>query len=197
MEKGSMLKQLNSYIRKNARGFCQGLMWWFTNSIISSFPSHILRNRLLRLVGISMTKNVRFYQGFHIRNPRGIEIADGVSIGPKVLLDGRCGLTIEQSVTIAYDAVIWTLHHDYNDIGFCGKGAPVIIKKNAWICSRSVVLPGVTIGEGAVVATGAVVTKDVPPYAIVGGVPARVIGERKQQEYKYGYRAADDYMWFV
>lgn len=60
----------------------------------------------------------------------------------------------------------------------------------AWICSRSIILPGVKVGEGAVVASGAVVTKDVPPYTIVGGVPAKVIGERKG--YQYGYHFKDD-----
>ena len=112
----------------------------------------------------------------------------GVSIGPGVLLDARKGLEIGENTVIAYQAIIWTLNHDYNDIHFGSKGAKVKIGSYAWICSRSIILPGVTIGEGAVVASGAVVTKDVPPYKIVGGVPAKVIGERDKKLYDYGYK---------
>ncbi len=89
---------------------------------------------------------------------------------------------------IAYEAIIWTLNHDYNDINFCGKGAPVEIGEYVWICSRSIILPGIKIGKGAVVASGAIVTKDVPDYAIVGGVPAKVIGHREENDYQYGYK---------
>lgn len=138
-------------------------------------------------MGMRLEGDVRFYAGFHIREPQNITIGAGASIGPKVLLDGRKSLTIGKSAVIGYEAIIWTLNHDYNDIGFCGKGAPVSIGDYAWICSRSIILPGITIGEGAVVASGAVVTKDVPPYSVVGGIPARIIGEREKKDYRYGY----------
>ena len=75
---------------------------------------------------------------------------------------------------------IWTMQHKVNDPDFGGESAPVIIGDYAWISCRTVLLPGVRVGEGAVVAAGAVVTKDVEPYAIVGGVPAKKIGERSQ-----------------
>lgn len=76
-------------------------------------------------------------------------------------------------------------------------GGEVEIGPYAWICSRSIILPGIKIGEGAVVASGAVVTKDVPPYAVVGGVPARVIGQRERKDYDYGYVRKNDYMHFA
>ncbi len=129
-------------------------------------------------------KNV-ILEGFHIRNPKGITLDGGVNIGPKVLLDGRCGLSIGKSAVIAYEAIIWTLNHDYNDIHFAAKGGPVKIGEYAWICSRSIILPGISIGKGAVVASNAVVTKDVPDYAIVAGVPAKIIGHREIKEYDY------------
>ena len=72
-----------------------------------------------------------------------------------------------------------------NDPEFGVKGAPVIIEDYAWVSSRTTLLPGVTIGKGAVVAAGAVVTKSVEPYTVVGGVPAKKIGERsKELNYK-------------
>lgn len=161
--------------------------WWMTNSVICHFPSSRIRRGWLKMLGMDIKGDVMFYEGYHIRNPKGILIENGVSIGPKVLLDGRCGLYIGKSVVIAYESIIWTLNHDYNDLNFKGKGAPVEVGDYAWICSRSIILPGIKIGEGAIVASGAIVTKDVPPYSIVGGVPAKIIGKREQKNYKYGY----------
>lgn len=90
---------------------------------------------------------------------------------------------------IAQDVQIWTLEHDVVSPRHGLKNGGVVIKENVWIASRATILPGVTIGEGAVVAAGAVVTKDVEPYAIVGGVPAKKIGERnKNLEYALNYR---------
>ena len=63
-----------------------------------------------------------------------------------------------------------------------------MIGKYAWVCSRSIILPGITVGEYAVVASGAIVTKDVPPYAIVAGIPAKVVGYREKKKYEYGYK---------
>lgn len=173
-----------------------GWEWWFTNSFLYNFPSKRFRNFMLRKMGMTFQGDARIYAGFHIRNPRGIVLGKGVSIGPKVLLDGRKGLTIEEGAVIGYGAIIWTLNHDYNDIHFCGKGAPVTIGRRAWICSNSIIMPGITIGEGAVVASGAVVTHNVEPYTIVGGIPAKVIGKRAEKEYDYLYRADKDALHF-
>ncbi|WP_454803358.1 hypothetical protein [Mucilaginibacter phyllosphaerae] len=74
--------------------------------------------------------------------------------------------------------MIWTLHHDYNSPYFAQAGAAVTIKDYAWICSRAIILPGVTVGKGAVVAAGAVVTKNVADYSVVGGAPAKKIADR-------------------
>ena len=167
-------------------GIKSAIEWFIVNSILSSgVTCKRMRYYGLKAMGAKLSHHITFYGGFQIRNPQGIKIAEGVSIGPKVLLDGRRGLTIGKSVVIAYDAIIWTLNHDYNDVHFCGKGAPVVIGDYAWICCRSVILPGITIGEGAVVASGAVVTKNVEPYTIVGGIPAKVIGARERKNYSY------------
>lgn len=184
-------------IKQHCRGFWNGLTWIICNDVLARFPSKHIRRWGLKFLGMKVSKNVRFYQGFHIRMPRGIAIENGCSIGPKVLLDGRKGLKIGKNVTIAYEAIIWTLNHDYNDVHFCGKGAPVTISDYVWICSRAIILPGVTIGEGAIVASGAIVTKDVPPYAVVAGVPARIIGQRQKNNWEYGYCANDDYSHFI
>lgn len=174
---------LKNYIRGGYVGFKDTLIERF----IPSIPSSILRNILIRMSGVKASKNVFFYPGFTVRNPKGLIIEDGVNIGPKCLLDARKGLTIRRNAVIAYEAIIWSLNHDYNDLHFCGKGAPTEIGEYAWICSRSIILPGVKIGKCAIVASNAVVTKDVPDYAIVGGVPAKVIGHREEKDFQYGY----------
>lgn len=173
-----------------------GWEWWYINSFLTSFPSKRFRNYSLKRYGMCFEGDARLFSGFHIRNPRGIVVGDGVSIGPRVLLDGRMGLTIKSGAVIGYGAIIWTLNHDYNDIEFKGKGSPVVIGEHAWICSNSIILPGITIGEGAVVASGAIVTHDVEPYTVVGGIPAKKIGEREKKAYKYGYKSSEDCLHF-
>ena len=73
--------------------YISGFSSWLTNEFISHFPSHRIRNCFLRFIGVKMSRDVRFYTGFHIRNPKGITIGKGVNIGPGVLLDGRKGVT--------------------------------------------------------------------------------------------------------
>lgn len=181
------------YIVSELRGLYGSFKWFLLNTVISFFPSRHVRRYALLCMGMKMDRNVCLYGGFHIREPKGIELEEGVSIGPKVLLDGRCGLKIRKNAVVAYEAIIWTLNHDYNDEYFCGKGAPVEIGPYVWVCCRSVILPGVTIGEGAVVASGAVVTKNVPPYTIVGGVPAKIIGKRDNKSWKYGFNLKSNF----
>lgn len=176
-----MLLNLDKRIIKYQRDF----RWWWINSFLSGFPSRSLRLKGLKFLGMKIGDNVRIYEGFHIRAPEKISLGNRVSVGPRVLLDGRRGLTVGNSVVFGYGAIVWTLNHDYNDINFCLKGAPVKIEDFAWICNNSIILPGVTIGEGAVVAANAVVTKNVPPYTVVGGVPAREICKRERKEYNY------------
>ena len=188
-----IVKLISSYL-----GQCStGLQWWWLNCIVCYLPSAHLRRFFLRCSGVKMSKNVRFFEGFHVRNPKGITLGDGCSIGTRVLLDGRKGLMVGKSVVFGYECIVWTLNHNYNDIHFCTKGAPVSIGDFAWICSRSIILPGIHIGEGAVVASGAIVTKAVSPYSIVAGVPAKVVGERERKNYDYGYKASEEYMHFI
>ena len=186
----------NISIVKHAMGGGNGLINTLLR-IVPYIPSKHLKRWCLRIAGVKMSKNVKFVGSFSIRNHKGLTIKDGVSIGPGVLLDARSGLLIEENAVIAYQAVIWTYNHDYNDVTFAGKGAPVTVGSYSWICSRSMILPGVNIGEGAIVASGAVVTKDVAPYTVVAGIPAKVIGKREKKQWNYGYRASSDFSHFI
>ena len=184
-------------LRQKISAYKTGFIGWITNNVIAYFPSVHVRRCFLQIIGINAPHNVRFYDGFQIRKAQGIHIKEGTTIGPNVLLDGRKGLFIGRNVVIAYDSIIWTLNHDYNDMYFSTKGAPVYIEDFVWVCSRAIILPGVTIGEGAIVASNAIVTKDVPPYSIVAGIPARVVGMREKKKYSYGYKSNEDYSHFI
>lgn len=121
-------------------------------------------------------------------NPSGVKIGDDTIIGDHCFLDGRSRLSIGSHVDIASQVLIYNSEHNIEAEDFKAVIAPVEIGDYAFIGPRVVILPGVKIGEGAVVGAGAVVTKDVNPYKIVGGVPAKEIGERnlKNPSYKLG-----------
>jgi len=141
-------------------------------------PSHHIRNLIYRTFGMRIGRGSHIYGGVEVRNPRGIMIGTGTSIGHNVILDGRGGLVIGNNVNFSSGVWVWTVEHDVASPDFKGSSAPVAVEDYAWLSCRVTVLPGITLGEGAVVAAGAVVTKDVEPYTIVGGVPAKKIGER-------------------
>ena len=110
----------------------------------------------------------------HIDQPHQMTIGENVFINHGLTCMSNGGIMLEDGVMIGPEAALITANHDFNDIRIL-QFKTITIKKNAWIGARAVILPGVTVGEGAVVASGAVVTKDVPARTIVGGVPAKVI----------------------
>ena len=137
-----------------------------------------------RLFKAKIGKDVYMYRSLELRSPQNLVIVGKNSIGKHVMLDARKGLRIEEGCVIASHVLIWTLHHDYNSDDFHVIGAPVTLGAYSWICSRSIILPGVTIGEGAVIASGAVVTKDVRDNTVVAGVPATVVRKIEKGEWK-------------
>lgn len=157
-------------------------------------PLRFLRDIYLKQFISKVGQHVFFYRNIEIRNPKNIQIGSRVKINKRTLLDGRGGkLFIGNNVDIAQDVNLWTLQHDQNDDYYNTVGGDVIIEDYVWIASRATILPGVKIGYGAVVATGAVVTKDVPSMKIVGGIPAKVIGTR---ESKLKYNIGKYKPWF-
>ena len=145
----------------------------------SAIPSHFIRNFVLRIFfRLKLEKGAIIYSGFQIRSPKKIKIGKGTVVGYNCELDGRKGLTIGENVNISSDVKFYTLQHDYNSVNFATVGGPIFVEDYAWVSVRAIILPGVTIGKGAVIAAGAVVTKDVEPFSIMGGIPAKKIGER-------------------
>ncbi len=149
-------------------------------AIAGRIPSNHARLLVYRMFGMKIGRGSHIYMGAEVRSPHRSRIGSGCSIGHGAILDGRGRLTIGNNVNLSSGVWIWTMEHDPNSPTFAVRHQPVVIGDFAWLSCRVVVLPGVTVGEGAIVAAGAVVTKDVEPYAIVGGVPARRIGERSR-----------------
>jgi len=151
-----------------------------------------LRSIWLRLFGIRIGKGSVIHSGARFFCIGRLTVGDYSSVGPRCYLDARQEITIGSCVNISHDTRIYTLGHDIHSPDFRCKGNPVIIDDYACLFSNVLVMPGVRIGRGAVIYPGAVVTKDVPEYAIVGGNPARVIGKRTRN---LKYRNEYDF-WF-
>jgi maltose O-acetyltransferase len=129
--------------------------------------------------GSTLHMGARFYDTFNI------EIGEDSIIGEGAVLDGRDRLVIGNHVDIASEVMIYNAQHDVRSQDFHAVQAPVTIQDYVFIGPRAIVLPGVTIKKGAIVGAGAVVTKDVEGGAIVGGVPAKQIGERGIKDFNY------------
>jgi len=160
-------------------------------------PSHAYRKFWYRMAGMQIGNGTSIHMYTRFYDPSNITVGEDTIIGEFAVLDGRAKLHIGSHVDIASEVMIYNSQHDMHSEHFAAVETvvkePVIIEDFVFIGPRAIILPGVTIGKGAVVGAGAVVTKSVEPFAIVGGVPAKIIGERMQKElhYKLG-RAA----WF-
>ena len=161
-------------------------------------PSHHVRDFLYRRVWlVDLAPRAIIYWGAEIRDSQHLHIGRGRIVGDKALLDARNGIRIGCNVNLSSDVHIYTEQHDHRDPWFrCNSDGSfgVTICDRAWIGPDTTLLPGVTVGEGAVVAAGAVVTGDVAPYTIVAGIPARKIGERNRDlRYEFTGRPAPFY----
>ncbi|MEK7166283.1 MAG: acyltransferase, partial [Patescibacteria group bacterium] len=152
---------------------------------VGHIPNHTLRTFLYLIAGVKLGKGSTFHMWAVFNQPENIFVGEGTIIGDHAFIDGREKVIIGNHVDIASSIMIYNGKHDYESEDFHPVFAPVVIEDYVFIGPRVIVQPGVTIGKGAIVAAGAVVTKNVPPFAIVGGVPAQIIGERKQKNLKY------------
>lgn len=148
-------------------------------------PIHFLRKLIYRSVGLQIPLDSTIYMGARFFKPSGINIGHDTLIGQDCFLDGRAPLTIGNHVDIASQVLIYNDEHNIHDQEFANSFGPVNISDYVFIGPRSIILPGISIGIGAVVAAGAVVTKNIPDYEIWGGIPAKKIGDRTHKKLNY------------
>ena len=149
---------------------------------IGTIPSNRVRKTIYRMLSLNIHPKTTIHFRTEIRCPRKLTLGEGTIIGDNAILDARSGLTLGRNVNLSSNVSIYTLQHDHRDPYFrCNehlRKMSVEIDDRVWLGSNVIVLPGVHIGEGAVCCAGCVVTKDIPPYTVVAGIPAKKVGER-------------------
>ncbi len=153
---------------------------YLLNTFVNKIPLPQVRMALYRQAGLNVdvTSNIMMY--CFVLEARNITIGPNCIIGPFTTLDGRGTLTIGRNVNVAGQVLTIGGHHLVDSPTAEGLVGKVVIEDNAWIGMRATILPDVTIGEGAYVAAAALVNRDVPPYTLVGGVPAKKIRDRSR-----------------
>lgn len=154
-------------------------------TFVSAVPIWELRKFFFSVAGVKIGANSHLHLNCRFYYPKGVSIGEGTIIGYGTFLDGRDALKIGNHVDIASEVQIYNSEHDISSDDFHPIDAPVTIGDYVFIGPRVIILPGVKIGKGAIVAAGAVVTKDVPEFTMVGGVPAKEIGLRKNRDLHY------------
>jgi maltose O-acetyltransferase len=175
---------------KALKSFLSELRLYVCNHIVANIPSHFVRLSFYRhIMGFELASGVAIHLGARFDCARGIKIAENSVINENCRLDSRGSISIGKNVAITAETIILTADHDINTPDFRGRVRPVVIEDYVFVGTRAMILPGVTLHRGAVVAAGAVVSRDVQALDIVGGVPAREIGKRSPDlNYKTAYR---------
>ena len=155
-------------------------VFWFVIGRVSPRIAHGWRRVLLRAFGAIVAPGAHPYPSIRVWAPWNLTMGPHSCLGDRVDVYSVDRITLGEWAVVSQDAVLCTATHDYNDPTFPLVTRPIVIGRYAWVAAGAFIGPGVTVGEGAVVGARAVVMKDVPPWTIVAGNPARKIGERRR-----------------
>lgn len=159
--------------------------WLMILRLVGLIPLHFVRKIFYLLSGINLHWDSTIHLGANFFKPSNITIGHDTIIGDHCFLDGRAPLTIGNHVGIASQVLIYNDEHNINSPEYDNSFGPVTIGDYVFIGPRAIILPNINIGKGAVVAAGAVVTKNIPDFEIWGGVPAQKISTRKITNLNY------------
>ena len=174
--------------------FVKGLEKW-TLLRVSRIPSYHFRMFCYKhIFRAKMGKSSIICGGSILRCPSRLVVGENSIIGDQCEIDARGNVTIGKNCNLSSEVHIWTGQHDSKGIYFEYISKPVVINDRCWVSSNTIILPGVTMGEGAVLAAGAVLTTDAEPFGIYAGIPAKKIGERPH-ELKYVFDS--NHWWFI
>jgi len=162
--------------------------WLMILRFVGFIPLHFVRKFFYLISGVKMPWDSTIHIGANFFNPSNISIGHDTIVGDHCFMDGRAPLKIGNHVGIASQVLIYNDEHEINSPDYGNSFGPVEIGDYVFIGPRAIILPNIKIGKGAVVAAGAVVTKDIPEKEIWGGVPAKKISDRKidKPNYKLG-----------
>jgi putative colanic acid biosynthesis acetyltransferase WcaF len=161
------------------------LLWnvcWALFYRTSPRPLHAWRSVLLRLFGAQLGPNCHFYPASRIWAPWNLICADQVSAADGAEIYNPAPLHFGSHAIVSQGAYICGATHDMDDPAFPLLAYSAFIGPYAWVCARAVVSPGVNLGEGAVLGLGSVATRDLEPWGVYGGVPAKKIRERQSRK---------------
>jgi putative colanic acid biosynthesis acetyltransferase WcaF len=144
------------------------------------FP--VLRGSILRLFGARTALKIWIAENVHIEMPWDLSIGEKVAIGPRTHLYNLGGLSIGHHTVLSQDVYLCGGTHDYSTLAYPLIRKKIVIGNYVWIAAGAFIGPGVTIGDGAVVGARAVVMKDVAPWTVVAGNPAKIIKTRRLME---------------
>lgn len=160
------------------------VVYFMVEYILNDFLPHIpiwtCRRWMMKKLKMRIGKGSFIMKKNYIITPQRLQIGNHSHINRNCLLDARGFIVIGDNVSVSHNVSIITGSHDIHSKNFQARFLPIKINNHAWIGANAILLQNITIGEGAVVCAGAVVSKDVKPFSIVAGVPAKVIGNRRK-----------------
>ena len=159
---------------------CRRVGWELVKPLFyhSPRPMFGFRNALLRMFGAKIGKRVHIYPHVQVKLPWNVRIGNNVWIGEDTLLYSWGMITIEEDVVISHKCQLCSGSHDCFDPDFPVLFSPIVVKKGAWLCTQAFIGPGVTVGEYAVISSGAILMKKAKAWGIYVGNPAMKVGER-------------------
>jgi acetyltransferase-like isoleucine patch superfamily enzyme len=152
------------------------------NHVVNRIPLVSARMRAYAAMGLQFDEvsSANISLGVEMWTGWRLKMGARSTIGQRCYIDARGGIRLDSDVSVSREACLLTATHIPDDPDFAGALAPIHLERHSWIGVRALLLAGVHVGEGAVVAAGAVVTADVEPYTIVAGTPARVLRKRHE-----------------
>jgi len=165
--------------REQKECYIKRVLWLGINKFVFPMLGWAMRTRIIEKFGAKLGWDTGFYRTVKIFAPWNLKTGEHVMFGSGVELYNKGMVTIGNNVVVSRDVFFCTASHDVTSPTMDLVVKPITIGDNVWIAAKATILPGVTIGEGAVVGACAVVAKDVPPWSIAVGNPVRVVGKRE------------------
>jgi putative colanic acid biosynthesis acetyltransferase WcaF len=166
-------------------------LWNITYALLyrpSPRPMHAWRVSLLRLFGATMGPGCHFYGKGRVWAPWNLVCEDCVALAEDAELYNPSPMYLASHANISQGAYVCGATHLYNDPGFLLVSTPMRLGAYSWVCARAIVSPGVNLGNGAVLGLGSIATKDLDPFGVYAGVPARKVKERDRTAVPEPYR---------